>query len=261
MLAVVAVVAVIAFGVSALQPSGEQAPEGSGSGDGGNVMQSLTSAVSGESASLPTPIMAQCNGLKLHCAVACSDLTEILIHNASYSYALSLTTKLKEATNIKVKANGGTGRDRASQPTGDSWMTGQFIRCFRPGNGGPRMSAIDCGAAPGTQVYAPVTGEVVLVKKYKLYNKYNDWQVHIRPDSNSKMDVVLIHLTDPSVKAGDRVTGGVTPMAKVRDVYAYIGESMQLKKYTASGDNGNHTHIQVNNAASSEYHGLDDLKK
>ena len=136
-------------------------------------------------------------------------------------------------------------------------MTGEFIRCYRSGNGGPVMSAIDCGGAAGTTVYAPVSGKVLLVKKYKLYGKYTDYQIHIRPTGHSGLDVVLIHLTNVSIKAGDTVTAGTTPMAKIRNIYAYIGGEMQLKHYTAQGDLGNHTHIQVNNVNASDYHGLD----
>lgn len=210
---------------------------------------------------LPTPIMAESDGIELHSAVAMQDLTEILIHNASYSYACAITTQLTEATNTDVIKNHGTGRKASTQPTGDNWMTGEFIRCFRAGNGGARMSAIDCGATPGTQVYAPVSGKVVLVKAYKLYDKYDDYQIHIQPEGRSDIDVVMIHLTDVTIQAGDTVEAGVTPIAKIRDVYSYIGEEMQLKEYTAEGDNGNHTHIQVNNAADETYHGLDDLKQ
>ena len=210
---------------------------------------------------LPTPNIAESNGVELHSAVAANDLTEILIHNASYAYAAPLTTKLTEATNTEVMANHGTGRNADEQPTGDEWMTGEFIRCFRSTNAGPKMSAIDCGGKEGTTVYSPVTGKVVLVKQYKLYEKYDDYQIHIQPDGHPELDVVLIHLTDVSVKAGDQVTAGETKMAKIRDVYALIGEEMQLKQYTAEGDNGNHTHIQVNLANDPSYHGLDDLKQ
>ena len=204
--------------------------------------------------------MAQSAGVDLHCAVSMSDLTEILIHNASYTYACEITTQLEEATNTEVIANHGTGRNKAAQPTGNQWMTGEFIRCYRDGNAGPTMSAIDCGAPVGATVYAPVSGKVVLVKEYKLYEEYDDIQVHIQPEGRSDLDVVLIHLTDASVKAGDTVVAGVTPIARIRDVFEYIGDSMQLLQYTAEGDNGNHTHIQVNNAADPEYHGLDDIK-
>ena len=212
-----------------------------------------------EGDALPTPIMASCDGIKLHSSVSMQSLTEILIHNASYSYAKKLKTKLKEATNTEVMAAHGTGRIASEQPTGNKWMTGEFIRCYRSGNAGPKLSAIDCGGAVGTTVYAPVSGTVVKVKKYKLYDNpdYPDYQIHIQPEGRSDLDVVLIHLTHVTVKEGDHVEGGVTPMAKIRNVYKYIGNSMQLKSYTAKGDNGNHTHIQVNDATDKKYHGLD----
>lgn len=66
-------------------------------------------------------------------------------------------------------------------------MTGEFIRCFREGNAGPVMSAIDCGGSPlGATVYAPVTGEVVLVKQYKLYDEIDDYRIHIQPEGQPR---------------------------------------------------------------------------
>lgn len=253
-------VVVVAVAVSVLwvHPFGIGAPGAAVEAGDSTAMEQVTTTAA---ETTPTPIMAESEGVQLHSAVAMENLTEILIHNASYSYASPITTELTEATNADVKANHGTGREAATQPAGDNWMTGEFIRCFRSGNAGPRMSAIDCGGAPGTQVYSPVSGTVVLVKDYKLYDKYDDYQVHIQPTGRSDLDVVMIHLQDVGVQAGDTVEAGTTPIAKIRDVYAYIGESMQLKKYTAEGDNGNHTHIQVNDATDKKYHGLDDLKK
>ena len=224
-------------------------------GQGGTDAQ-VTSAVDRY---LPTPYIAASSGITLHSAVRADQLTEILIHNASYSYALELTTELTEATNDTVMANGGTGRVADEQPTGDNWLTGEFIRCYRSGNAGPTMSAIDCGGPVGGTVYAPVSGTVVKVADYDLYGNanYPDVQIHIQPEGREDLDVVLIHLTDPTVEVGDVVEGGVTPIASIRDVYAYIGDEMQLKLYTAEGDNGNHTHIQVNDATNPDYHGLD----
>lgn len=216
-------------------------------------------ASSAEDRYLPTPYIAQGDGVVLHSAVRADQLTEILIHNASYAYADALTTKLTEATNTEVIAAHGTGRSADEQPTGDEWLKGEFIRCFRSGNGGPKMSAIDCGGPVGATVYAPVSGTVVRVKDYSLYNNdsYPDVQVHIQPEGRPDIDVVLIHLENPVVSEGDQVVGGVTPLAQIRDVYAYIGDEMQLKDYTAVGDNGNHTHIQINDATNKDYHGLD----
>lgn len=250
----------IFFGVSSCLKGSDDA----GKTESGTAMEEQSATVAEDSAStdpnaayLPTPYIAKSNGIKLHSAVAANQLTEILIHNASYDYASSISTKLAEATNTEVMAAHGTGRVADQQPTGDEWMTGEFIRCYRSGNAGPRMSAIDCGGPVGATVYAPVSGTVVRVKKYQLYNEYPDYQVHIQPEGRSDLDVVLIHLENVVVEEGDTVEGGVTPLASIRDVYAYIGDSMQLKYYTADGDNGNHTHIQVNKANSKDYHGLD----
>ncbi len=252
---VAAAVVVIAAVCLALRPA---ANVGTG-GAGGTDIVSGTASASGDTRGLPTPIMAEADGVKMHCAVKMEDLTELLLHNASYTYALPLTTQLSEATNVDVMAAHGTGRKAFEQPTGDSWMTGEFIRTYRSNSAGEQMSAIDCGGPVGATVYAPVSGKVVLVKEYQLYGEYPDIQIHIRPEGRSDLDCVLIHLTDAQVKAGDTVTAGETPIARIRDVYAYIGESMQLKAYTAEGDNGNHTHIQMNNVNDPEYHGLDDV--
>lgn len=256
LIAAVAAVIVVVVAVLVFHPFGIGAPSPQASQDPTNMPANSPTT---EDQFLPTPIMAESGGVQLHSAVAMNTLTEVLIHNASYSYAMPLETKLVEGTNVDIMAAHGTGRVASEQPTGDEWMTGEFIRTYRQGNGGPKMSAIDCGAAPGTQVYSPVTGTVQLVRAYKLYGEedYDDYEIHIQPDGHPELDVVLIHLTDPQVQRGDVVEGGVTPIAKIRDVYAYIGESMQLKKYTAEGDNGNHTHIQVNNAKHKDYHGLD----
>lgn len=254
---VVAVVVAVALVNPFAGTSGDEA------GSSGSVFSgssgSTGSSEGTESVSLPTPIMAEYDGIYLHSAVAMENLTEILIHNASYDYALPVTTQLEEATNTEVMEAHGTGRIASEQPTGDEWMTGYFIRCYRSGNAGPKLSAIDCGGAAGTTVYAPVSGTVLLVKEYLLYDEYDDYQIHIQPEGRSDVDVVLIHVQNVCVEAGDTVTAGVTEIAEIRDVYAYIGDSMQLKDYTAEDDDGNHTHIQVNDVTNEDYHGLDDL--
>lgn len=250
------VIALAVFGIS--RCVGSMGQTDANQADGTAAVMDESQATVSDNPYLPTPYIAKGGGIKLHSAVAANELTEILIHNASYSYADALSTKLVEATNVDVMAAHGTGRVADEQPTGDNWLTGEFIRCYRDGNAGPKMSAIDCGGPAGATVYAPVSGTVVKVKQYQLYNKYPDIQVHIQPEGRSDLDVVLIHLENAQVKEGDQVIGGVTPLAQIRDVYAYIGEEMQLKQYTADGDNGNHTHIQINDATNSEYHGLDD---
>ena len=195
--------------------------------------------------------MAQCEDLELHCAVKAVKLTEILIHNSVAKNALQLTTRLEEA-DLGAALHAGTGWKRKKQPTGNAWMQGKFLHTQRTGRAGKDMTAIDCGAVEGTTVYAPVSGTVRNVRKYKLYG-HTDYCVHIQPEGHESWDVTLIHLTDPKVEKGDAVQAGLTPLAKVRDVFAYIGQQMELKSYTPLKDKGNHTHIQVNDATDAAY--------
>jgi hypothetical protein len=56
------------------------------------------------------------------------------------------------------------------------------------------------------------------------------------------MDVVLIHVADVQVQAGQRVEGGITRLAVVRKMSDKM--ELQLGGYTANG--GDHVHVQVN---------------
>ena len=52
--------------------------------------------------------------------------------------------------------------------------------------------AVDVGAPAGTPITSPVSGVVVAVKTYKLYGKYDDVQIDIRPEGTSGL--TLVHL-------------------------------------------------------------------
>jgi len=83
---------------------------------------------------------------------------------------------------------------------------------------------------------------VLLVKAYKLYQKYPDYEVHIRPTGHNDLDVVLIHIAEPAVKAGAMVVGGVTRVGAVRNLSSKM--RLQLSDYTTAA--GDHTHVQLN---------------
>lgn len=123
----------------------------------------------------------------------------------------------------------------------DTWR-GSVIRLYRSGRSGKPDTAVDVGAEPGTPVLAPTDGTVVLVRTYKLYSKYDDYEVHIAPTGQTDVDVVVIHITEVCVQPGQRVEGGVTRIASVRKLSHLTG--LQLKDYAADG--GDHTHVQVN---------------
>ena len=109
------------------------------------------------------------------------------------------------------------------------------------GRGSSNFSAADCAVPPKTVVFAPVSGVVTNVKSYKLYGYIDDRRLEIKPDGWKHLRVVMIHITSVTAKKGDRVVGGVTPVATVRHLpfISTINRFVPVKKVE-------HVHIQVN---------------
>lgn len=193
----------------------------------------------------PTKLIAQCNGVDVHAPIDTAHITAVLFHQASYAYALPLTTNLPKADAAAAKAAQQV-RVNHDQTDGE-WLDADALHLWRSQDSTEMDTAIDVGATAGTTVIAPVSGTVVLVRDYQLYDRVPDIEIHIQPDGHPEMDCVAIHITDAQVQAGDHVEGGVTPIASVRDIACSI-DGIQLSDYTPADDPGNHTHIQVNNA-------------
>ena len=202
-----------------------------------------------------TPRIANCGTLELRSPIAPADLTGVLFHQASYTSAMTLTTELPEADYEKVLKKG-LVRVNNKQESGE-WLDADALHIWRTGDTTPMDTSIDVGAFAGTTVIAPVTGKVILVRDYMLYNQIPDIEIHIQPDGYDNWDCVLIHTTDPLVKKGDRVEAGVTAISHVRDIEKDLTD-VQLGFYTG-GKGGNHTHVQVNNADTPGYR--DSLKQ
>ncbi len=201
----------------------------------------------------PTPIFARYRSLQLRLPVSVQDLTEVGFHQAAYPYAMHMSTPLTEADNSDTKDAHGTGRDPSKQPTGaDAVLEGKFIRMWRARPGEPD-TASDIGGPPGADVYAPVSGTIIKIKEYKLYRKWDDYEIHIQPKGWPDLDLVMIHVSDLSAEVGDEVVGGVTRIAAIRKLSTKVHH--QLREYT--GDGGDHAHIQVNNAKDPRYKGLE----
>lgn len=201
----------------------------------------------------PTPIFASYRKLKLRLPVPVKRLTEIGFHQAAYAYALPMKTPLPDAKLSSAGNRRGTHRDISEQPTGeDAVLVGKVLRMWRPRPGRPDTAA-DVGAKPGTAVLSPVTGTVVKVKRYKLYGKWTDYEIHIQPDGYPQLDVVMIHVKNVSVKPGERVEAGLTRVAAVRKLSDKFYD--QLGSYTKGG--GDHVHLQVNDADDPKYEGLE----
>ncbi len=201
----------------------------------------------------PTPVFAAYRGIELRLPVPLEKLTEVGFHQASYTYAVHLTTPLPDADAKAAKREKTTHRDLSTQSSdAEAPLTGSVLRLWRSRPGKPD-SAVDVGAPAGTDVLAPVTGTVIKIKRYKLYGKYDDYELHIQPLGHPELDLVLIHVDDVGVVPGDKVVAGVTRLAAVRKLSDRVHH--QLGDYTKGG--GDHTHIQLNNARSPEYKGLE----
>ena len=202
-------------------------------------------------AGLPTPLIAEYDGVLIHTPIKASDLEGVLFHQAATEYGLVLSTQLPEADPEKMLIDPDY-EIAEEQPTGDEWLNAKALHLWRTDTATDMDTSIDVGAESGTQVYAPVTGTVVLVGTYKLYETIEDYEIHIQPEGRPDLDVVEIHIKDVQVKAGDKVIGGETPLAKVRDLASEDITDIQLAFYSKEG-HGNHTHVQVNNANADKY--------
>lgn len=191
------------------------------------------------------PLVAQYSDFDLRSPIAPADLTGVLFHQASLKYGLVMTTELPDADMERIAATR-SPRVNRDQLEGE-WLDAEAMHLWRAADTTDMDTSIDVGALPGTIVRSPVTGTVVLLKDYKLYGQVDDIEIHIQPDGHPDLDVVLIHTTDPLVKAGDRVQAGVTEISHVRDIAKDLTD-VQLAFYTPDGDAGNHTHVQVNDA-------------
>ena len=119
-----------------------------------------------------------------------------------------MKTPLPDAKLSQAGDHRGTGRKVSAQPTGpDAVLVGKVLRMWRPRPGRPTPPPT-WAPSPGSDVFAPVTGTVVKVKKYKLYGKWDDYELHIQPDGYPELDIVMIHVKDVSCAAGRPGAGG-----------------------------------------------------
>lgn len=190
----------------------------------------------------PTPFFASYGSLQLYLPVPTGALTELAFHQASGDKSYHMTSLLPDADTGAASDKRGTGRQAATETVGPQVLTGTVLRMWRSNRSGAPDTAADIGATPGTPVFAPVTGEVLQVKPYLLYNEHQDYEIHIQPTGWPGVDVVLIHVDKPLVQAGDRVVGGCTQLAEIRKLSDRV--THQISEYTRDG--GDHVHIQLN---------------
>jgi hypothetical protein len=112
--------------------------------------------------------------------------------------------------------------------------------------GGP-TSAIDLAVAPGEEVVAPISGEVVEVADFSLYGRTSDLLVSIRSDEDPSVVATAMHLVDARVAVGDRVEAGVTPIAGEARQLPFAS---QIDRFALAhrGTAGPHVHLELRHA-------------
>jgi hemolysin type calcium-binding protein len=102
----------------------------------------------------------------------------------------------------------------------------------------PATSASDDVIRAHTPVLAPVSGRVVSVTPYVLYCEAYDIRIIIRPDNRPKFFVVIFHVDDVRVHAGQHVVYSATVMGIPR---VFPGSTPQTDTYVP----GHHPHVHI----------------
>jgi hypothetical protein len=114
------------------------------------------------------------------------------------------------------------------------------------GGTGPSTSALDIGAAPGTDVYSPVDGTIVGIEKVILNGRPFGQRIDIQPTVAPSLVVSVLQVSgDPSLAVGASVTASGSKLGRVLD-FSKV-ERQALARYT--NDAGNHVLLEVHPAA------------
>jgi hypothetical protein len=185
----------------------------------------------------PEPqVVASADSLRLQLPIAQGAVTAIGYHRAGGS-ALSLDP-------VGHQGNAGVLSRLWHRLAGV--RDGRLVWYQLSGNRGPGTSALDIGATPGTDVYAPVDGTVVGITDYVISNRVYGARIDVRPLFAPSVVVSLIHLRpDPSLTVGSAVAASRSKIGVVLDLSKV--ERQALARYTQ--DAGNNVSLEVRPAA------------
>jgi hypothetical protein len=111
--------------------------------------------------------------------------------------------------------------------------------------GGGGTSALDVGAAAGTDVYAPVDGTIVAIRPFVVEGKQYGAEIDIAPQAAPSLLVTVTQIrADPSLSVGSPVVSAATKLGRVVDLAGV--ERQALSRYT--NDGGNHVTVEIHSA-------------
>ena len=108
----------------------------------------------------------------------------------------------------------------------------------------PPSTAMDVAVPAGEEILSLVDGTVTAVLPYTLYGEHPDFRVEIQPEGRPDLRVVMIHVSDVSVEAGDEVRKGETLVAGTATQFPF---ESQIDRFTEdlAGQATPHVHVEV----------------
>lgn len=104
----------------------------------------------------------------------------------------------------------------------------------------PAASSADIVVDSASAVLSPVNGTVVEVFQYLLYCESLDWELVIQPDGRSDVLLIVLHMVDIPVKAGDRLVASIT---RIGTSWTNDAPTAQENQYFP--DQYPHVHIEI----------------
>jgi hypothetical protein len=170
--------------------------------------------------------------------------------------ALRLQLPIEQQRVTAIGYHGGADRALALDPLGRRGNQGVLARLFHRvfggedgrlvwyhlGGRGPATSALAVGAAPDTDVYAPVDGTIAGISDYVLNGVPRGKRIDIRPLAAPALVVSVTRIKpDASLAVGASVAAGTQRLGTVLDLS--MVEHQALSRFTQ--DAGNHVTVQV----------------
>lgn len=134
---------------------------------------------------------------------------------------------------------------RISAPDNDQRGSDYLIMHSR-GRAASPTSAIDIAMPDDEPVIAPVDGVVSEVRPTLQSGQYPDLRIEIIPDADPDLRVIVIHVDEVQVAAGDRVVAGVSQLAGTARRFPFFS---QIDAHTGD-ERWPHVHIEVQRIAS-----------
>ena len=182
---------------------------------------------------------------------------DIVATAGSLRIQLPVSQRSVTAIGYHGSADGAIALDPVGRQGNQGFVTRLFHRLFggnhgglvyyRLGGSGTPTGALDVGAAPGTDVYAPVDGSITGLTDYVVNGRKFGVRIDIQPTNAPSTVVSLTHVrADPALTVGSAVVAATSKIGTVIDLSSVEREA--LARYTR--DSGNHVSLEVREAAS-----------